>query len=140
MMSNLRDMKNIVGRIYRHESLAGIDLRNLYFSSMDFSRVELRRADLTGCCLNHALLDGCDLRDANLTGAKLSHASLNGAKLSGHFRRGFGKRRFIQRRDGPEARDQRIPEDARSQGRRLKCVLGKKLFEGGAFSCGVLCW
>jgi uncharacterized protein YjbI with pentapeptide repeats len=76
-------MKRILERIYRHESLAGIDLRNLYFSSMNFSRLELRRADLTGCCLNHALLDGCDLTDANLTGAKLRSASLNGAKLSG---------------------------------------------------------
>ena len=84
-MSNIRDMKNIVGRIHRHESLAGINLRNLYFSSMDFSRVKLGRADLTGCGLNHTLLDGCDLRDANFTGAKLSHASLNGAKLSGAF-------------------------------------------------------
>ena len=82
-MSNERDIKSILGRIYNHESLTGIDLRNLYFSSMDFSPLELRRADMTGCCLNYALLDECDLTDANLTDAKLSHASLNGAKLSG---------------------------------------------------------
>jgi uncharacterized protein YjbI with pentapeptide repeats len=48
-MSNGRDMKRILDRIYNHESLAGIDLRNLYLSSMDFSHLELRRADLTGC-------------------------------------------------------------------------------------------
>ncbi|HKY09274.1 MAG TPA: pentapeptide repeat-containing protein [Candidatus Binatia bacterium] len=82
-MSKVRGMKRIIDRIYRHESLDGIDLRNLYLSSMNFSRLGLRRADLTGCCLNHALLDGCDLTNANLTGAKLSHASLKRARLSG---------------------------------------------------------
>jgi uncharacterized protein YjbI with pentapeptide repeats len=66
-MSNGRGLKQIIQRIYKHQSLAGTDLRNLYLSFMDFSGLELRRADLTGCCLNHALLDDCDLTDANLT-------------------------------------------------------------------------
>jgi uncharacterized protein YjbI with pentapeptide repeats len=82
-MSNGRDLKPILQRIYKHQSLAGIDLRNLYLSFMDFSCLELRRADLAGCCLNHALLDDCDLSDANLTNAKLSHASLDRANLAG---------------------------------------------------------
>lgn len=82
-MPNGRDLKYILKRAYNHESLIGIDLRNLYLSFMDFSGLEFRRADLEGCCLSHALLDDCDLTGANLTNAKLSHASLNGAKLTG---------------------------------------------------------
>jgi uncharacterized protein YjbI with pentapeptide repeats len=82
-MANGRDLKTILRKIYKHQSLAGIDLRNLYLSFMDFSGLELRRADLAGCCLNHALLDDCDLTDANLTEAKLNHASLHRAKLAG---------------------------------------------------------
>jgi uncharacterized protein YjbI with pentapeptide repeats len=82
-MSNGRGLKQIIQRIYKHQSLAGTDLRNLYLSFMDFSGLELRRTDLTGCCLNHALLDDCDLTDANLTNAKLCHASFDRANLSG---------------------------------------------------------
>ena len=70
-------------RIYNHESLVGIDLRNLYLSFMNFTGLELRRTDLEGCCLSHAVMDDCDLTDANLTNAKLSHASLTRAKLAG---------------------------------------------------------
>jgi uncharacterized protein YjbI with pentapeptide repeats len=82
-MSNGRYLRHILKRVYNHESLVGIDLRNLYLSFMDFSGLELRRADLEGCCLTHALMDECDLTDANLTNAKLNHASLNRAKLAG---------------------------------------------------------
>ena len=78
-----RDLRHILKRVYNHESLVGIDLRNLYLSFMNFSGLELRRADLEGCCLSHSILDDCDLTDANLTNAKLSHASLNRAKMMG---------------------------------------------------------
>jgi uncharacterized protein YjbI with pentapeptide repeats len=82
-MPNGRDLKHMLERVYNHESLVGVDLRNLYLSFMDFSGSELRRADLEGCCLSHARMDDCDLTDANLTNAKLNHASLNRAKLTG---------------------------------------------------------
>src|SRR5439155_16964590 len=82
-----RDLKYVLRKVYNHESLVGIDLRNLYLSFVDFSSLELRRADLEGCCLSHALLDGSDLTDANLTNAKLSHASLNRAQLAAPFSR-----------------------------------------------------
>jgi len=82
-MPNGKNLRHILKRVYNHESLIGIDLRNLYLSFMNFSGLELRRADLEGCCLSHALMDECDLTDANLTNAKLNHASLNRAKLAG---------------------------------------------------------
>jgi uncharacterized protein YjbI with pentapeptide repeats len=77
------ELRHILKRIYTHDSLVGIDLRNLYLSFMNFSGLELRRADFEGCCLSHSILDDCDLTDANLTNAKLSHASLNRAKMAG---------------------------------------------------------
>lgn len=83
MLNGRKDLKHILKKIYNHESLAGVDLRNLYLSCTNFSGLELCRADLEGCCLSHALLDDCDLTDANLTNANLSHASLNRAKLTG---------------------------------------------------------
>ena len=78
-----KDLRHILKRVYNHESLAGIDLRNLYLSFMNFSGLHLRRADLEGCCLSHSILDNCDLTDANLTNAKLNHASLKRAKMMG---------------------------------------------------------
>lgn len=82
-MASGKDLKRILKKVYNRESLAGIDLRNHYLSFMDFSGLELRRADLEGCCLSHALLDDCDLRDANLAHANLNHARLRRAKLAG---------------------------------------------------------
>ena len=78
-----KDLRHILKKVYNHESLAGIDLRNLYLSFMNFSGLDLRRADLEGCCLSHSNLDDCDLTDANLTNAKLNHASLKRAKMMG---------------------------------------------------------
>jgi hypothetical protein len=82
-MLNGKDLRHILKKVYNHESLAGIDLRNLYLSFMNFSGLDLRRADLEGCCLSHSNLDDCDLTDANLTNAKLNHASLKRAKMMG---------------------------------------------------------
>ena len=53
-MPNGRDLRHILERIYNHESLVGIDLRNLYLSFSDFSGLELRGAYLEGCSLSHA--------------------------------------------------------------------------------------
>jgi uncharacterized protein YjbI with pentapeptide repeats len=83
MLNGRKNLKHILKKIYNHESLAGVDLRNLYLSCTDFSGSELCRADLEGCCLSHALLVGCDLTGANLANANLSHASFNRAKLPG---------------------------------------------------------
>src|SRR5262249_42859497 len=77
------DLRHNLKRVYNHESLAGIDLRNLYLSFMNFSGLDLRRADLEGCCLSHSILDDCDLTDANLTNATLNNESLNRAKMMG---------------------------------------------------------
>ena len=54
-MPNGRNLKPILEKVYNHESLVGIDLRNLYLSFMNFTGLELRRTDLEGCCLSHAL-------------------------------------------------------------------------------------
>src|SRR5262249_24574621 len=78
-----KDLRHILKKVCNHESLAGIDLRNLYLSFMNFSGLDLRRSDLQGCCLSHSNLDDCDLTDANLTNAKLNHASLKRAKMTG---------------------------------------------------------
>ena len=78
-----KDLRHILKRVYNHESLAGIDLRNLYLSFMNFSGLDLRRADLEGCCLSHSNLDDCDLTDANLSNAKLNNASLKRAQMMG---------------------------------------------------------
>ena len=78
-----KDLRHILKRVYNYESLVGIDLRNLYLSFMNFSGLDLRRADLEGCCLSHSILDDCDLTDANLTNAKLNHASLKRGKMMG---------------------------------------------------------
>ena len=44
-----RRVKHILQRIYNHESLVGIDLRNLYQSFSDLSGLELRGADFYFC-------------------------------------------------------------------------------------------
>ena len=78
-----KDLRHILKKVYNHDSLAGIDLRNLYLSFMNFSGLDLRRADLEGCRLSHSNLDDCDLTDANLANAKLNNASLTRAKMMG---------------------------------------------------------
>ena len=115
-MPNGRDLKHILKRVYNHESLVGVDLRNLFLSFMDFSSLELRRADLGGCCLNHARLNSCDLTGANLRKAKLTHASFDGAKLAGARLDERGRRwRLLRGRHGTDAFDQRLLEVQRSE-------------------------
>ena len=49
-------VRHILQKIEKHESLAGVDLRNLYLSGMDLSDLDLRRANLKGCRLNYGNL------------------------------------------------------------------------------------
>jgi uncharacterized protein YjbI with pentapeptide repeats len=81
--SSKRPLKDILQRVYQRESLAGVDLRNLYFSGMDFSGLDLRAANLKGCHLNNATMVGSDLTDTDLTDASLVHACFRGANLIG---------------------------------------------------------
>jgi len=82
-MANGRDLKLILKKVYNHESLVGVDLRNIYLYFINFSGLELRAANLEGCCLSHALLEDCDLTGANLSNAKLDHANFNRARMTG---------------------------------------------------------
>ena len=103
-MANGRDLKLILKKVYNHESLVGVDLRNLYLSFINFSGLELRAANLEGCCLSHALLEDCDLTGVNLSNAKLDHASFNRARNDGGHRHGcYRRRRFLQGRNGIDA-------------------------------------
>ena len=78
-MPNGRDLKHILEKIYNHDSLVGIDLRNLYLSFMDFTGLELRRTDLEGCCLSHASLNRAKLAGAILTNVVADGASFEDA-------------------------------------------------------------
>lgn len=83
MVNGIKDLKEVIDRIYNHRSLARSDLRNLYFSCMDFSGLDLRESNLEGCCLSYSVLDGCDLTNANLVNANLTRTSFKGADLTG---------------------------------------------------------
>src|SRR5262245_54870735 len=48
---------------------------------MNFSGLDLRRADLEGCCLSHSNLDDCDLTNDKLNNASLKRAKMMGAIL-----------------------------------------------------------
>jgi len=45
-------VRHILQKIEKHESLAGVDLRNLYLSGMDLSNLDLRGANFKGCRLS----------------------------------------------------------------------------------------
>lgn len=83
MRNGHRDLKGILQKVYYHESLAGVDLRNLYLSCMDFSGLDLRQANFEGCRLSFGVLDGSDLMNANLTNANLTNTSFKETNLSG---------------------------------------------------------
>jgi uncharacterized protein YjbI with pentapeptide repeats len=76
-------MKRILEKIEKHESLAGVDLRNLYLSGMDLSNLDLRRANLKGCRLNFGKFVATDLTNADLTDTMLINASFKKANLRG---------------------------------------------------------
>ena len=87
------------GPSYRHEDLAGRDLRRWMLRDADLRGALLIRADLRGQDLGRTDLLGADLRDADLRGADLrdvlflGQPQLNGARgdaltsVPGHLRR-----------------------------------------------------
>jgi len=78
-----RNIRFILNKIYSRESLVGSDLRNLYFSCMDFAGMDLRHANFEGARLSHGVLDGSDLRNANFANTDLKNASFQHANLAG---------------------------------------------------------
>lgn len=83
MRSARRYLRDVVNKINNHESLAGVDLRNLYLSYMDFSGLDLRGANFEGCRLSYGNMDGSDLTNATLANADLTNSSFRGANLTG---------------------------------------------------------
>lgn len=81
-------LRDVLNRIYNHESLAGVDLRNLYLSYMDLSRFDLQRANFEGCRLSCVIMDFSNLTDANFTDANLTNASFKKANLTGAILKG----------------------------------------------------
>jgi uncharacterized protein YjbI with pentapeptide repeats len=78
-----RKLRLIVNKIYNRESLVGSDLRNLYFSCMDFAGLDLRHANFEGARLSRGVLDRSDLRNANFANTDLQNASFQHANLTG---------------------------------------------------------
>ncbi len=78
-----RKLRLIMSKIDKRESLRGSDLRNLYFTCMDFAGMDLRYANFEGARLNHGILKGSDLAYANLSHANLTNTSLQDANLTG---------------------------------------------------------
>ena len=76
-------VRHILQKIEKHESLAGVDLRNLYLSGMDLSNLDLRGANLKGCRLSNGKLAASDLTNADLTDTMLINASFKKANLVG---------------------------------------------------------
>jgi hypothetical protein len=81
-------LRHILQKIEKRESLAGVDLRNLYLSSMDLSNLDLKRANLKGCRLSYGTLAASDLENADLTDTILLNTSFNQANLLGTVFRG----------------------------------------------------
>jgi len=81
-------LRHILKKIEKHESLAGVDLRNLYLSGMDLSKLDLRGANLKGCRLSYGKLVGSDLSNADLTDTMLVKVSFENANLVGADFRG----------------------------------------------------
>lgn len=83
MRNGKRDIRDILHKIHNHKSLAGVDLRNLYLSYMDFSGLDLQNANFEGCRLSHAIMDGSDLSGANVANTNLTDTSFRETNLSG---------------------------------------------------------
>src|SRR3990170_613821 len=77
------NVRQILQKIEKHESLAGVDLRNLYLSGMDLSNLDLKGANLKGCRLSNGKLAASDLTNADLSDAMLINASFKKANLAG---------------------------------------------------------
>jgi len=77
-----RNLRLVLNKIYNRESLVDSDLRNLYFTCMDFAGMDLRRANFEGARLSHGILNGSDLTEANLANTDLTNASFEKANLT----------------------------------------------------------
>lgn len=78
-----RNLRLILNKIYRGESLLRTDLRNLYFNCMNFSGLDLRETNFEGARLSRGILDSSDLTNANLANTDLTNASFQQANLTG---------------------------------------------------------
>ena len=78
-----RKLRLILNKIYRRESLLRSDLRNLYFTCMNFSGLDLREANFQGARLSRGILDSSDLTNANLANTDLTEASFREANVTG---------------------------------------------------------
>jgi len=78
-----RRPKGIFESIRDLKSLAVVDLRHLYLSFIDLSKIDLRGTNFEGCHLNHGVFDGSDLTNANFRNSDLRHSSFRRANLSG---------------------------------------------------------
>jgi uncharacterized protein YjbI with pentapeptide repeats len=78
-----RKFKLILNKIYSRESLVRSDLRNLYFTCMNFAGMDLRETNFEGAKLNHGILDSSDLTNANFANADVRNASFQKAILTG---------------------------------------------------------
>ena len=78
-----RRLRLILDKIDRRESLLRSDLRNLYFTCMNFSGLDLRETNFEGARLSRGILDKSDLTNANLANTDLTYASFQRANLTG---------------------------------------------------------
>ena len=78
-----RSLRLILNKINSRESLVRSDLRNLYFTCMNFTGMDLRETNFEGARLNRGVLDGSDLTNANLANTDLTNASFQKANLTG---------------------------------------------------------
>lgn len=78
-----RSQKSILNKIYGRESLVRSDLRNLYFTCMNFTGMDLRETNFEGARLSRGVLDRSDLTNANLANTDLTKASFQQANLTG---------------------------------------------------------
>jgi uncharacterized protein YjbI with pentapeptide repeats len=78
-----RQLRLILNKIDRRESLLRSDLRNLYFTCMNFSGLDLRETNFQGARLSRGILDKSDLSNANLANTDLTNASFRKANLTG---------------------------------------------------------
>ena len=78
-----RSFRLILNKINGRESLVRCDLRNLYFSCMNFTGMDLRETNFEGARLNRGVMDNSDLTNANLANTDLTNASFQQANLTG---------------------------------------------------------
>jgi uncharacterized protein YjbI with pentapeptide repeats len=78
-----RHFRIIFNKINNRESLIRSDLRNLYFTCMNFTGMDLRETNFEGARLSRGILNRSDLTNANLANTDLTNASFQQANLTG---------------------------------------------------------